>query len=140
MKDLRQAPGQRAKAHPQQNPRLVDRLKIALPVDSASRRLRDGDGQLLISGTAAAIGEDGILARPQVSASRLTEVAAAGTRRSTRGRWLAAVRIGRPRAGSDPIVTRPLAVTRVPAARVGPAVELRMAASGWATWRGVAGR
>ena len=92
MKDLRQAPGQRAKAHPQQNPRLVDRLKIAPPVDSASRRLRDGDGQLLISGTAAAIGEDGILARPQVSASRLTEVAAAGTRRSTRGRWLAAVR------------------------------------------------
>jgi hypothetical protein len=92
MKDLPLAPGQRAKALSQQDARLVDRLEIAPPVDGARRRLRDGDGQLLIPGTAAAIGEDGILSRPPVSASRLTEAAAAESRRSTRGRWLAAIR------------------------------------------------
>jgi hypothetical protein len=90
MKDLRQAPGQRQSTL-QQDARLVDRLEIAPLVDGA-RRVRGGGGQILIPGTPAAIGEDGILARPPVSASRLTEAAAAGTRGSTRRRWLAAVR------------------------------------------------
>jgi hypothetical protein len=92
MKDLRQAPRQRAKALLQQDDRLVDRLVIAPLVDGARRRLRDGDGPLPIPGIAAVIAEEGILARPPVSASRLTEAAAAGTPGSTRRRWLAAVR------------------------------------------------
>jgi hypothetical protein len=92
MKNLRQAPGQRAKARLQQDiAHLVDRLESEPLVDGVRRRLRDGDGQLGIPGTAAAMGEDGILASP-VSASRLTEATAAGTRGSTRRRWLAAVR------------------------------------------------
>jgi hypothetical protein len=62
MKDLRQAPGQRAKALLQQD-------------------------DPPIPGIAAAIAEEGILARPPVSASRLTEAAAAGTPGSTRRRW-----------------------------------------------------
>jgi hypothetical protein len=90
--DLRQAPGQRAKAQLQQDARLVDALESAPLVDNARRRLRDGDGQLPIPGTAAAIGEDGLLARPSVSASGLTEAPPRGTRGSVRGRLLAAVR------------------------------------------------
>jgi hypothetical protein len=89
--DLRQAPGQRARAQLQQNARLVDRLESAPLVDNARRRLRDGDGQLPIPGTAAAIGEDGLPARPSVSANGLTEGPPRGTRGSVRG-LLAAIR------------------------------------------------
>ena len=93
MKDLRQAPGQRAKARLQHDvAHLVDWFESAPLVDGVRRRLGDGDGQLGMPGTAAAIGEDGILARPPASASRLTEATATGTRGSTRRRWLAAVR------------------------------------------------
>jgi hypothetical protein len=93
MKDLRQTAGQRVKARLQQDAaHVVDRLERAPLVDGVRRRLRDGEGRLGIPGTAAATGEGGILARPPVSASRLTETTAAGTRGSTRRRWLAAVR------------------------------------------------
>ena len=92
MKDLRQAPGQRAKALLQQDARLVDRLEIAPLVDGARRRLRGGDGQIPIPGTSAGIGEDGILARPPVSASGLTEAPPRATRGSIRRRLLGAVR------------------------------------------------
>ncbi len=92
MKDLRQAPGQRAKEQLQQHARLVDRLKSAPLVDGARRRLRDGDGQLPIPDSAAAIGEDGLPGRPSVSASGLTEAPPRGTRGSVRGRLLAAIR------------------------------------------------
>ena len=88
MKDLRQAPGQRTKA---QAARLVDQLASAPLVDGARRRLHDGDGQLPIPGTVAAE-EDGSSARPQVSASGLTEAAPGETRGSMSRRLLAAIR------------------------------------------------
>ena len=91
MKRLRQAPGQGAKALVLQDER-VDRLETAPLVDGSPRRVRGADGPISMTGTRAAVGEDGILAKPPVAASRLTEAAAAGTRGSTRRRWLATVR------------------------------------------------
>jgi hypothetical protein len=91
MKSLRQAPGQPAKVVALQDARLVDRLEIAALVDGARRRVRRGDGQIPMTGTPVAVGEDGALAMPPVAASRL-KAAAAGTRRSAGRRLLAAVR------------------------------------------------
>jgi len=75
-KGLRQAPGQGAKALILQDAGVADRLEI-VP---------------LVTGTPAAVGDDGALAGRPMSASRLTEAAAAGTRGSTRRRLLGAVR------------------------------------------------
>jgi hypothetical protein len=91
MKSPRQAAGQRAKALPLQDARLVDRLEIAALVDGARRRVRRGDGPSPMTGTPAAVGEAGALAMPTVAASRFTDAAAARTRRTARMRLLAAV-------------------------------------------------
>ena len=92
MKGLRQAPGQGAKALVLQDAGVADRLEIAPLVDGAGRRVRGGDAQIPMTGTPAAVGEDGALAGRPVSASRLAEAAAAGTRGSIRRRLLGAVR------------------------------------------------